>query len=101
MKKLLSADLPFLHILKARLEGLGIHAELRGEHLSNIRGVIPFATETQSSLWVSDTQFAEADEFLRREESLRHELRAWSCKKCGEINAGNFTDCWSCLSPKD
>jgi hypothetical protein len=90
------------HLVKGFLESNGIAAVVRGEHLGGAWGELPVDT---CSVWITDdAQLRQAEAlvvaFLRGD--LARELRAgnWRCPRCGERLEGQFTECWSCGTPR-
>jgi Putative prokaryotic signal transducing protein len=97
MKKLYAAsDLVDANLLLASLRERGISAHVRGEHLWQMRGAIPF-TDALPTVWIDHDD----EEPLAREVLAAHALRPppgpdWGCPSCGEEVDGHFEACWKC-----
>ena len=102
MKKVFIATNPVnAHLLKGVLEGENIQSVVQGEYLWGARGEIPVTSETSPSVWVvDDADYDRAMEIVSnfQAEEDNSDLRSaeWKCKKCGERNEGQFTECWQC-----
>ncbi|APZ44029.1 DUF2007 domain-containing protein [Acidihalobacter ferrooxydans] len=78
------------------LQQAGIDARLRNQYLTGGVGDLP-VNECWPEVWVDDS-----DEL--RALSLLAELKAqtarpgpdWVCPQCGEVNEGQFSECWRC-----
>ena len=101
MKKLTSAEsLITINHYKNLLQAEGIRCEIRNEHLGSIVGEMPFV-ETWPELWiVNDLDFDRATQLITASES-ESPGADWTCKKCGEINEGQFAACWNCSTSSD
>ena len=101
MKKLTSAEsLITINHYKNLLQAEGIHCEIRNEHLGSIMGEMPFV-ETWPELWIAnDLEFDRATQLIAGAES-ESPAAAWTCKKCGEHNEGQFAACWNCSTASD
>lgn len=100
MKKLDSTEsLVTINHWKNILESEGIACELRNEHLGSVLGEVPFI-EVWPELWiVNDLDFDRAKQLLSADAAAEVPTEAWTCKKCGEINEGQFAACWNCTTP--
>ena len=96
MKKLTSADsLITINHFKNLLESEGIPCQIRNEHLGSIMGEMPFV-ETWPELWVvNDLDFDRATQLITAVDAESPE-KSWRCRKCGEVNEGQFAACWNC-----
>jgi len=79
----------------------GIDATVMGDVLGAARGDLPMTVETLPGVYVreedADAAMAVVAEFQRRGEELaRNPPADWSCPQCGEVNEGQFTQCWNC-----
>lgn len=97
MKKLDSSEsLVTINHWKNILESEGIACELRNEHLGSVLGEVPFI-EVWPELWiVNDLDFDRAKQLLSADAAAEAPTEAWTCKKCGENNEGQFAACWNC-----
>ncbi len=96
MKKIYSAaNLQDASIFRDLLEADGIPCEIRGDHLSNLRGTIP-TPDSYPSIWVEDSDYEKAIEKIKEYTSQQAREEPWICKKCNEDNEGQFTICWNC-----
>ena len=89
------------HLLKGILESQHIQAVVRGDFLWSARGEIPLTVDTSPSVWVladADVQAALAlvQDFQSHEPASLLAPEAWICKRCGEVNEGQFSECWQC-----
>ena len=102
MKKVYIATNPAnAHLLKGVLEGMNIQTIVQGEFLWGARGEIPVTPETSPSVWVvDDADYDRAMEvinnFQAEEKNSDNENIVWKCKKYGETNEGQFSECWQC-----
>ena len=83
----------FKHILEMH----GIECRIQGEFRSGAAGELP-PTEAWPELWVDDpARLAEAqrlvDEALQSADTPQP---GWTCRRCREVNEGQFGACWSC-----
>jgi hypothetical protein len=101
MKKLTSAEsLITINHYKNLLQAEGIRCVIRNEYLGSIMGEMPFV-ETWPELWIAnDLDFDRATQLLAGAEA-ESPAAAWTCKKCGEINEGQFAACWNCSTSSD
>lgn len=101
MKKLTSSEsLITINHYRNLLAAEGIATQIRNEHLGSIMGEMPFV-ETWPEIWVvNDLDFDRATQLI---ESVETESPAmpWKCRKCGEVNEGQFAACWKCSSSVD
>jgi hypothetical protein len=106
MKKVYMAMNPTdAHLLKGVLESEGIEAVVQGEFLWIARGEVPITTDTAPSVWVLDEADYEratqvVKEFQSSGEISGPDDEEWKCDNCGEINEGQFTECWNCGTPR-
>jgi hypothetical protein len=100
MKKLDSTEsLVTINHWKNILESEGIACELRNEHLGSVMGEVPFV-EVWPQLWiVNDLDYDRARQLLDKDAVAESPTEAWTCKKCGEENEGQFAACWNCNTP--
>ena len=89
------------HLIKGMLEAEGIRSIVRGDQLYGAYGELPILP----TVWIlDDTLAAHADrlviEFLRGSAAQRYRHERWTCPHCGETLEGQFTDCWSCGTPR-
>jgi hypothetical protein len=101
MKKVYVAKNPVnANLLKGVLENMDIQAIVQGEFLWGIRGEIPVTPETSPSVWVvDDNDYERAIEIINNfqaEEKNDDLIIEWKCNKCGELNEGQFSECWQC-----
>ena len=83
--------------LKELLENEGIPCTIKNQQGSNLAGEVPFA-EVFPELWVLNNEdLPKAKAFLDDWKEARPvETTAWTCPKCGESHAKEFTTCWKC-----
>ena len=100
MKKVTSADsLVLISHYKNLLESEGIEAFIRNEHLGAILGEMPFQ-EVWPEVWVrNDMDLDRAKQLIDAGITQESPLVAWTCKKCGARNEGQFSACWRCETP--
>ena len=105
LKKLyLAANAVDGHMLKGLLEQEGIQAVVRGDDFVPLQGGTLFKMETRPSVWVLDDEHLPrarelADDFGRRSTPSEGSPATWTCR-CGETIEEQFTECWSCRSPR-
>ena len=101
MKKLTSAEtIVTITHYKNLLEAEGIRTEIRNQHLGGIMGEMP-VFETWPQLWVvNDLDFDRAAQLIAAAEA-ESPGEAWTCRKCGEENEGQFAACWNCEASAD
>lgn len=87
-------------LVRAYFESCGVPSIIRGEFLWTLRGFMPMTREMLPTVWVEDYDYEKAIELLKAWEASQrdqtHSLPSWSCKSCGEVNEGQFTNCWNC-----
>jgi hypothetical protein len=101
MKKVFAAKDPaVMVIVRDLLSRDGIETKVLNEHTASVLGEIPFLLG-QPELWVlRDEDVPAARDIVARYASgaildeLSHE--SWTCATCGEVNEGQFTQCWKC-----
>jgi len=101
MKKLTSADsLITINHFRNLLAAEGIETRIRNEHLASILGEMPFV-ETWPELWViNDLDFDRAKQLIDAVDA-ESPSTPWKCRKCGEMNEGQFAACWNCSASAD
>ncbi len=101
MRKVYSSQLvPMVGHLRNVLESHGIRCIVRNDYLAGAAGELP-PSECWPELWVmDDAQFEEAVAIVSAAslENLIEPGARWTCKSCGEVLEGQFTDCWRCGS---
>ncbi len=97
MKRLTAHDsLAYVGLLKNVLEQSGIACMIRNDLLSGGLGEIPFL-ECMPELWViEDEDLARAATLLKNFEEPSRTAAQWRCAGCGELNEGQFAECWQC-----
>ena len=97
MKKLTSSEsIVTINHWKNLLESEGIRCELRNEHLGSIMGEMPFV-EVWPQLWIiNDLDFDRAQQLLSADAIAESPGDEWKCRRCGELNEGQFAACWNC-----
>jgi|SRR5208283_1181028 hypothetical protein len=107
MKKIYIAKNPIdANLFKGILEGEKIQAIVQGEFLWSVRGEVPITPETCPSVWIiNDDDYEKAVQILRDFELQGMSTDSvgddWKCKKCGESNEKQFSECWQCGSEKN
>jgi hypothetical protein len=84
------------HHVRVILETHGIAATVIGESLRMARAQIPPTLNTQPTVWVQDTDVAQALAILRDVTSENASAPDWVCSSCGETVEGQFSACWNC-----
>jgi len=84
-------------LLKDFLAGYQIRTVVHGEFLIGAAGELP--VQPFPVLWVLedrdlDRAKALVDHFLTQESAAAD----WHCTQCGELNEGQFHQCWSCAT---
>ena len=100
MKKVYTANSP-VELAHAQniLHSQGIPRQKRNE-LFAVRGEIPFI-ECYPELWVlDDHDESRAQQILVQEMNREPSGKTWQCTNCGEACEDQFSDCWSCGSPR-
>ncbi|MDE0144940.1 MAG: DUF2007 domain-containing protein [Nitrospira sp.] len=98
MQKLfVSSNLVEVESLKDILDQAGIESWIKNQRGSSLAGEVPFA-EVFPELWVlHDADYAAAQQFLENWRAAGpYESTAWTCSRCGESHAKDFTSCWNC-----
>lgn len=97
MRKLTSSEsLITINHYKNILESEGIASRIKNEHLGSIVGELPFV-EVWPELWViNDLDFDRAKQLIDADIVDESPQTSWTCRKCGEVNEGQFAACWSC-----
>jgi len=97
VRKLTSSEsLITINHYKNILESEGIASRIKNEHLGSIVGELPFV-EVWPELWViNDLDFDRAKQLIDADIVNESPQSAWTCRKCGEVNEGQFAACWSC-----
>ncbi|HYC43976.1 MAG TPA: DUF2007 domain-containing protein [Burkholderiales bacterium] len=90
------------HLVRGFLLSHGISAEVRGEFLTSGWGELPVDV---CSVWVTDdAQFDAANDllvaFFKGSYARMFSGESWTCPACGEKLEGQFTQCWSCGTPR-
>lgn len=98
------------HLLRDLLEERGISAVVLGDYLINASGALPLGTSAFPRVWVHQDDLLRARavvaEFEQRSASSQPATDSapapapWVCPKCRETVEGQFTDCWSCQTPR-
>jgi hypothetical protein len=101
MKKLTSSEsLITINHFKNVLESEGIPCQLRNEFLGGIAGEMPLQ-EVWPELWVvNDLDFDRAKQLIDAAIADESPRDSWKCRRCGEINEGQFAACWNCETPE-
>jgi hypothetical protein len=82
--------------VKLHLEGEGIPAIVRNEHLWPIAG-LSMMLDSAPAVWVvRDEDEKRALNILAAQDSGNDSLPAWRCERCHEDNEGAFGVCWKC-----
>ena len=85
----------------------GIETKVLNQHATPAFPGVPLLDATPELWVVRDEDEATAEEVIARFESgeIRDELsrEPWTCPQCGEVNEGQFTQCWRCAvgDPRD
>jgi len=100
MKKVYTANSPVdLAHAQNILDSHGIASHKRNE-LFAARGEIPFV-ECYPELWVIvDREELRAKRILAEEMHRQSNGKKWRCRNFSEVCEDQFTDCWSCGSPR-
>lgn len=92
------------HFLCDLLKNAGIEATVLGDLLAMSRGEFPLGPETLPSIWVKDSDVAKAleivDPFVAGGKEDIADASPWKCPACGEELEAQFTECWSCQTPR-
>ena len=101
MKRVFSAKDPaVIVIVRDLLAKEGIETKVLNEHAASAEGVIPFSLAVPEIWVLRDEHVPAARDIVARYESgaIRDELprEPWKCPSCGEMNEGQFTQCWRC-----
>ena len=98
MKRVYEAQNPTdAHLFKEILDTQGIEAIVKGDLLWAARGEVPDCP----SVWVVDDEdyedaMAVVMEYSSKAVTDKAVDKEWKCKKCGEINEEQFSECWKC-----
>ncbi len=97
MKKLTSAELLVtINHYKNVLDSEGIASVIKNAILGGIAGEMPL-DQVWPELWVvNDLDYDRAKQLIDGEISDESPRQAWTCRKCGESNEGQFAACWNC-----
>ncbi|NKB80525.1 MAG: DUF2007 domain-containing protein [Nitrospirales bacterium] len=97
IKFFVSPALVEVEMLKEMLEHDGIPCTVKNQRGSSLAGEVPFA-EVFPELWIlNDNDLPRAQEFLKNwREAQPADVTAWTCSRCGEVHAKDFTACWEC-----
>lgn len=83
------------------LQQQGVDTEIRNDKLYSVAGELPPA-ECMAEVWVRNPlHYDRAERLVREAENLDEQdvdAEDWTCRHCGETNAGNFDICWNCQS---
>jgi hypothetical protein len=104
MKQVFNAEHPAeAHTVRTLLEEAGIPAEVSGESLFGLRGMVGMTEGTLPSVWIyEDGQKEAALAVVAAYQASRASAPAaeagdsWQCPKCGEMLEGQFGVCWQC-----
>jgi len=89
-------SLAYVGHLKNVLEQSGIACIIKNALLSGGVGEIP-PLECTPELWVlEDEDLSRATELITDLEQPSGSSAPWHCSGCGEVNEGQFTQCWRC-----
>ena len=98
MRRVFTASDPTeAELVRGLLESAGIKAEVRGADMWGARGAI--GPDTAPGIWIEDDEKApEAETLLADFYKSRPtvESATWTCPKCAEAIAPQFTECWKC-----
>ncbi len=91
-------DVPSANFIRQVLQDNGIPSMVQGD---GVLSVSPKASGTYPTVWVSnDEDFARACEILsalaRPQSDRQAPPGTWTCRKCGEDNGPEFSECWRC-----
>ena len=91
-------DFSQVGLYQVMLEDAGIETVLRNRNSVTMTTSVPIPSMYPKICVYTSEDAARARELLAvYAESASAELAAdWECALCGEGNAGNFTECWSC-----
>ncbi len=84
-----------VHTLKGALESRGVRCQIRGEHRASLIPM-PYA---MLEIWLLDSSQVELARAILAESSPSDSPN-WACRKCGESNEGQFTECWKCKTAR-
>ncbi len=85
--------------IKNLLQLYNIDAQVKNDQLYSIAGEVP-VTETLPEVWVDSAVYERAREIVEESESREQTSEPdWFCKKCRELNTGEFALCWNCQTP--
>lgn len=91
-----AADIIEAQMVLDDLLAAGLKAHVSGSYLTGAIGDLP--QDSVVSVWISSEQhYDRAREVVDAFEKARNtEHPDRFCRKCGEKNAGSFSQCWSC-----
>ncbi len=89
-------SLAYIGHLKNVLEQSGIACAIKNALLSGGVGEIPYL-ECLPELWVIDDEdLSRATRLITDLEEPSESTAQWHCSGCGELNEGQFAQCWRC-----
>lgn len=91
-----SSDPTEAYLIRDYLSQRGLLAQLRGQDLAGLGGVIPIP-DSFPSLWVKEEDLGLAKAALARWEAESAPTGDWTCS-CGEVNESSFGSCWKCAT---
>ena len=93
-----SEDRVNVHHLRNVLEAAGVQCLVKNDSLFTLAGEIP-AVECWPELWLLDESMLNKAESVIQDQSAKARgiNASWQCA-CGELNEGQFTECWRCGS---
>lgn len=91
----IAADPVDAGFVRGLLESSDINTLIKGDLLWGGRGELPVSDDTAPTLWVSSDDYARARALI---EDMKRPVKhpQWKCSGCGEINEGEFQQCWQC-----
>ena len=97
MKKVYAApDLLTTGHVHNLLQQAGISTQIHNYFLSGALGDLPI-NECWPEIWVADTDEIRALSILAEIEAQEKNPKPqWVCHRCGELNEGQFSECWKC-----
>jgi hypothetical protein len=89
-------SLAYISHLKNVLDQSGIDCSVKNALLSGGLGDIPYL-ECLPELWVlNDDDLSRATQLITDLEKPSESTEQWKCSGCGELNEGQFAQCWRC-----